>query len=218
MISPAFGLAMERQASNILELADSYGSWKGIRSNHVITNSGDFKGSDGSSRSITTPEDRELLIELRRRADIVVVDAKTARNEAYKARSSGAALAIFSATGNFSDIPAVEDQNNNCYLFGPQPSTKFQNCRHELIQNLANPLSGLAEWAANRGLPALLLEAGPTFTRIAFANGLVRQSALTIAAQGLDLEQVSKMHPFDQNAKLLSVASASGASFTYWHH
>lgn len=218
MISPAFGLALEKQVTSIQELVDSYGNWKGIRSNHVITALGNFTGADGSSRSISTPEDRELLIALRSRADLVVVDAKTARTEGYKASSSGTALAIFSATGDFSGIPALEGSSNNCYLFSPQLSSQFRSCHHEQIPDQENPLSGLANWATKQGLAALLLEAGPTLTQTAFAKGLVSQSAVTIAAEGLDIETILNGHPFDNNATLLSVADASGVSFTYWHH
>jgi riboflavin biosynthesis pyrimidine reductase len=218
MISPSYGLALDAKITSVAALAESYGRWKGIRSNHVVTASGEFTGPDKSSRSISTPEDRELLIALRRRADLVVVDAKTARNEGYKSTSSGPALAIFSATGNFSGIPAAEDSRHLCYLFSPQLPVGFQDHHHEFILNLENPLSGLASWATNRGLDALLLEAGPTLTRTAFTNGLVSESALTISAENLDFETVSHGHPFDQVAKLLSVANSKGASFTYWHH
>lgn len=218
MISPAFGLALEQQVTSISELADSYGKWLGIRSNHIVSASGDFSGPDGSSRSLSTPEDRELLIALRGKADLLVVDASTARTEKYKMPSSGAALAIFSATADFSGIPAVEDSSGSCYLFSPKGSKSIGNCEHEPILDIQNPLLGLSAWASKRGLMALLLEAGPTLTKTAFANGLVGQSALTIAVENLDVETIANRHPFDPLAKLVSVANAPGASFTYWNH
>jgi hypothetical protein len=218
MIFPAFGLALEKQVTSIEELADSYGKWMGILSNHVVNASSDFSGQDGSSRSISTPEDRELLLALRGKADLLVVDAKTARTEKYKMPSSGAALAIFSATGDFSGIPAVEDAIGNCYLFSPETAKSIGNCEYEPILDLENPLLGLSDWAQKRGLLAVLLEAGPTLTKIAFLNGLVGQSALTIAVEDLDVESIANRHPFDPLAKLVSVANAPGASFTYWNH
>jgi riboflavin biosynthesis pyrimidine reductase len=218
MISPAYGLALEAQVSSIKELADCYGPWEGIRSNHVINASGEFSGPDGSSRSISTPDDRELLIALRAKADLVVVDARTARSERYKLPASGAALVIFSVTGNFNDIPAFENFEGSCYLFSPQSPKNLKNHEHERIDSLENPLAGVSAWAKQRGLSAVLLEAGPALTKNAFRNGLVSHSAITISGERLDAGSVANRHPFDPLAKLLSVANAEGASFSYWSH
>jgi riboflavin biosynthesis pyrimidine reductase len=218
MISPAFGLALEAQVTSIKALVDCYGPWVGIRSNHVISSLGEFSGPDGSSRSISTPEDKELLIALRAQADLVVVDANTGRSEQYRLASSGAKLAIFSATGDFTDIPAFDSVEGSCYLFSPQIPKNISNNHHVLIDSVENPLSDLSAWARDNGMPAVLLEAGPTLTKLAFRNGLVSQSALTIAGKYLDPETVATRHPFDPLAKLLSVATGEGASFTYWSH
>ena len=78
MIKPIFGLAKASGASEPKSLAAAYGNWSGIRSNHVITQSGKFSGSDGSSRSISSKEDRELLLEIRSRTDLILVDAPEA--------------------------------------------------------------------------------------------------------------------------------------------
>jgi riboflavin biosynthesis pyrimidine reductase len=218
MISPAYGLALEAQDTSITALVDCYGTWVGIRSNHVINSSGELSGPDGSSRSISTPEDRELLIALRAKANLVVVDAKTARSERYGLPSSGAALAIFSATGDFTDIPAFESTKGSCYLFSPQVPQQIRNNHHVQIHSVQNPLSDLSAWAKDKDMPAVLLEAGPTLTKTAYGNGLVAQSALTITGAHLDAESVANRHPFDHLAKLLSVAIGKGASFTYWNH
>ena len=65
MISPAFGLALKANATDVLALANCYGTWVGICSNHVITPDGKFSGADGSSRTISSDADRKLLIALR---------------------------------------------------------------------------------------------------------------------------------------------------------
>jgi riboflavin biosynthesis pyrimidine reductase len=218
MISPAYGLALKAQISSVQELADSYGAWEGIRTNHVVDSNGNFWGSDLSSRSISTTEDRFLLMALRAKADLVVVDARTARDEQYDVPSSGASLAIFSATGDFTGIPAVEKARPNCFLFSPEMQSTLGAHHHQQIQLPGNPLSGLSEWATEQGLPAVLLEAGPTFSGMAFRDGLVANSALTISIEGLDEVTAARMHPFDPSAKLLSLANAEGASFTYWSH
>jgi riboflavin biosynthesis pyrimidine reductase len=218
MISPAYGLALEAQISSIEELAECYGAWEGIRTNHVVDGSGNFWGADFSSRSISTADDKQLLMALRAKADLVVVDAKTAREERYRLPSSGAALAIFSASGNFAEIPALEQDGAPCFLFSPQAPANLGNHHHEPITSLENPLEQLSTWAHENAMPAVLFEAGPTLSLSAFRNGLVANSALTISADELDAGTVAGRHPFDSGAKLLSVANGKGASFTYWSH
>jgi riboflavin biosynthesis pyrimidine reductase len=218
MISPAYGLALEAKATTSQALADSYGPWVGIRSNHVITLDGEFAGSDGSSRSITQPIDRQLLIALRAKADLIVVDAATARAEQYRLPSSGAPLAIFSRSGVFSGIPALEESTNNCFLFSPEVPKDSRNHTYVSIGSSANPLRELSEWAKGNDFPAVLLEAGPTLSRTAFDNHLVQHSALTISGANQELDFNAKAHPFDTSATLLSVAHFEGGSFTYWRH
>lgn len=218
MISPAYGLALEAKATSAMALADCYGSWVGIRSNHVISGAGDFSGTDGSSSSISSTVDRELLVALRSLADLVVVDAETARREHYKLPSSGALLAIFSQSGSFSEIPALEKEFNRSILFSPKAPEGFQRHRHVPIPNLENPLEGLSQWAHDQGFPAVLLEAGPTLSKLAFRGKAVHQSALTISTIKLDVDSIEKAHPFDGSATLLSVANSEDATFTYWSH
>jgi len=218
MLSPSYGLALETHVSNAEELALAYGKWEGICSNHIVNADGEFYGPDGSSRSISTTQDRELLIRLRALADLVVVDARTARSEKYKMPSSGAALAIFSATGNFEGIPALGQPSSNCFLFGPDISLETAGHNFEAIRSPGNPLLGLAAWASQRGLPAVLLEAGPTLSRTAFGNRLVTHSAVTITLEKLESKALTGMHPFDRSARLVSVAHGAGATFTYWSH
>jgi riboflavin biosynthesis pyrimidine reductase len=218
MISPAFGLALEAKATTAPTLADSYGPWVGIRSNHVITLDGEFAGADGSSRSITQPIDRQLLIALRAKADLIVVDAATARAEQYRLPSSGAPLAVFSRSGVFSGIPALEETTDKCFLFSPEAPKDSRNHTHVPIRSSANPLQELSEWAEGEGFSALLLEAGPTLSRTAFDNKLVSNSALTISGATQELDFIATAHPFDKSATLTSVAHFEGGSFTYWRH
>ena len=218
MISPAYGLALEANATNIQALADCYGPWVGIRSNHVITRTNKFSGSDGSSRSISTEADRALLVALRSSADVIIVDAETARREQYQLPSSGAALAIFSQSGKFSGIPALDEDSKLCFLFSPTAPKDFERHRHVPIASPESPLQDLSKWADSRGFRSMLLEAGPTLSRTAFDNQLVSQSALTISESDLVLDSILGTHPFDPSATLLSVAHSEGASFTYWGH
>ena len=218
MISPAFGLALKANATDVLALANCYGTWVGICSNHVITPDGKFSGADGSSRTISSDADRKLLIALRSLADVIVVDAETARREQYMLPSSGKALAIFSRTGNFSGIPALDGPSHICSLFSPTAPRDFPNQRHVPIRTPENPLQDLLQWAKDEALPALLLEAGPTLSKSAFDNQLVSFSALTISEQNHDLDALAKSHPFADSALLVSVAHSKDATFTYWNH
>jgi riboflavin biosynthesis pyrimidine reductase len=218
MISPALGLALEAKATTPQALVACYGPWVGIRSNHVITLDGEFAGADGSSRSITQPIDRQLLIALRTKADLIVVDAATARTEQYRLPASGAGLAVFSRNGVFSGIPALEETTDKCFLFSPEAPKDSRNHTHVPVRSSANPLQELSEWAEGNNLSAVLLEAGPTLSRTAFDNHLVQHSALTISGATQELDFFATAHPFDTSATLLSVAHFEGGSFTYWRH
>lgn len=219
MIQAVMGLAKEAQASDSESLAASYGSWAGIRSNHVVTKDGAFSGSDGSSRSISTKEDREILLALRSTADLIVVDAATARLEKYRAPRSGAALAIFSASGKFDQIPAVEEGTARVFLFTETMSEKWSSNPNLIhVQTGVRPFEGFLSWATTHRLSTLLLEAGPTLTRAAFEAGIVSQSAITrTPLSALDTPEAAK-HPFDKEAKLLSMAVSQNAGFSLWSH
>lgn len=218
MIQAEHGLAKQTQSSSIEALAKCYGIWEGVRSNHVIDSDGAFAGPDGSSRSLSTKEDRDLLMELRARADLIVVDAATARIESYRAPSSGAKLAIFSAGGDFSGIPAVDSPEESVFLFSPSEisSPEHPNLKATLTQS--NPFLGFLEWTGQNGFSTVLLEAGPTLTSMAFSLGIVKESALTVTPRILESETASIRHPFDTNAQLVSLAHSTDASFTLWTH
>ena len=219
MIQATFGLAKSANARNIASLDACYGEWTGVRSNHVLDPIGRFSGIDGSSRSISTSEDRELLLALRKRADLIVVDAATARLEQYKAPKSKSALAIFSSSGDFTGIPAVDTSESPIYLFtGSSSPLHSANPNAVLIPITDKPFEGFLVWAKKHSFDAILLEAGPTLTAKAFVARIVRQSAIT--RTGLSSESDPKLlaNPFDPQAKLISLALASGTSFSLWSH
>ncbi len=219
MIQATFGLAETAKAFDVPSLAACYGSWVGVRSNHVLDAHGNFSGSDGSSRSISTKEDRELLLALRSISDLIVVDASTARLEQYRAPKSRTPLAIFSLSGDFTNIPAVENSLSPTYLFtgtgSPQCS---ENSKAIIVQASESPFKGFLEWAEAQSLEAILLEAGPTLTAKAFEAGIVRQSAVTRTGLLPNADPFLVPNPFDAQAKLISLALAPGASFSLWNH
>lgn len=76
----------ELTAEDPLTLAEIYtwpsGWW--VRAMMVQTLDGAFFGPDGKSRSISSDRDREVLVEARRLADVVLVGAQTIRAERYR--------------------------------------------------------------------------------------------------------------------------------------
>jgi riboflavin biosynthesis pyrimidine reductase len=218
MIEAAFGLAKQESVTDIPGLARSYGSWSGVRSNHVVDAQGSFAGIDGSSRSITTEDDFALMLALRAMSDLIVVDAATARKERYKSPSSGASLAIFSRTGEFEQIPAVADAAIQTFLFTPTPETAPIGANLSIVRIAQDPFSTLSAWLSKTGFTSVLLEAGPTLTSLAFASGVVSESALTLVPARRHEEPSSLKHPFELGAELVSIAHGSNASFTLWKH
>jgi hypothetical protein len=217
MISALSGLALSGQATSAAELAQSYGSWTGIRSNHVVSQSGSFFDESGSSRGLSTPEDLALLLALRRHADLVIVDAATARNEHYR-KLSNVNLAIVSASGNFNSIPATT-ASTGVTLFSPSVPIVRGNSELEHVQiDPTQPFAALIEWASNENLNALLLEAGPTLTRIGFDANIVRQSALTITPRVPIDSLTPQWNPFSPLGDLVSVAQSKDALFTLWSY
>jgi riboflavin biosynthesis pyrimidine reductase len=219
VILATYGYAQEANATDAESLADSYGAWTGIRSNHVLSSTGSFAGSDGSSRSISTKEDRELLLALRARADLIVVDAATARLEQYRAPKSKTALAIFSLSGDFSGIPAVASSETPIYLFTGNSSPLLpENNYADVVPISPEPFESFLEWANSLSFYSILLEAGPTLTTKAIKANVVRQSAITRTGPSANSDPMQLANPFDSNAQLVSFAQADGASFSLWNH
>jgi riboflavin biosynthesis pyrimidine reductase len=217
MIAALSGLALSNQVSTVEELAKSYGTWNGIRTNHVVSTTGSFVDESGSSRGISTREDLELLLALRKQADLVIVDAATARNEQYR-KFSSAHLAIVSASGNFQSIPAAS-ASGGVTLFCPNTllSDSLSELEHVAIDP-SEPFVALLDWARTMQLSSLLLEAGPTLTKLCFATSHVAQSAITITPR-LALESLTpQWNPFSDSGSLVSLAASEDASFTLWSY
>lgn len=218
MIQPIFGLARASGATDPESLCAAYGTWTGIRSNHVITQSGKFSGSDGSSQSISNHDDRALLIQMRSLSDLILVDAATARLEKYRTPSSGALLAIFSLSGDFEGIPALEDQTPT-FLFSASTEGIYKvPPKNVHVRIPSKPFEGFLTWASSNGFKSILLEAGPTLTALAFEAGIVRQSAVTRTPNASSDSPGDQQNPFDKDAVLVSFAQSEDASFSLWTH
>jgi riboflavin biosynthesis pyrimidine reductase len=217
MITGRSGLSLSSQVTNVEELALSYGSWTGIRTNHVISASGSFFDESGSSRGISTKEDLALLLALRRQADLVIVDAKTARNERYRKLSS-AHLAIVSASGNFQAIPAASSESE-VTLFSPSAPTSDGEIEIEHVAiDPAEPFVALLAWANQMKFSSMLLEAGPTLTRVCFETAEVAQSAITVTPRLPEDQLERPLNPFSHEGSLVSLAESEDATFALWSY
>ena len=78
-----------------------FGSWTGIRLSLVIDKTGRPVGADGTSDSISNPEDRVEFLAQRALADVIVTSSKTALAEGYKA-SKYAPIQIWTRNPDFS--------------------------------------------------------------------------------------------------------------------
>ena len=217
MIEAVSGLALEASVNNPHELAESYGPWTGIRTNHVINSAGSFFDDNGSSRGISTKEDFELLIELRKLSDLVIVDGATARNEQYRKLSS-THLAIVSYSGDFTGIPAAS-ATTGVTLFSPvSPASNAGGPAENFMITTGNPFRDILDWAYSQQMNSLLLESGPTLTKLAFESNLVSQSAITVTPELPPGRQPEEINPFSNGGQLKSVARADGAIFTLWSY
>ena len=214
MIAALSGLALSNQVSTVEELAKSYGSWDGIRTNHVISSTGSFFDESGSSRGLSTKEDLELLLALRKQADLVIVDAATARNEQYRKLSSSH-LAIVSASGNFQSIPAASS-STGVTLFSPSTPSRDDSKPEHVAIDPSEPFVALLGWARRMHMKTLLLEAGPTLTKVCFATTQVAQSAITITPRLSPKSLSPQRNPFSDSGSLVSLAESEDASFTLW--
>ena len=214
MIAGLSGLALSSQVSTVEELAKSYGGWDGIRTNHVISSSGSFFDESGSSRGLSTKEDLELLLALRIQADLVIVDAATARNEQYKKLSSSH-LAIVSTSGNFDSIPAAT-ASSGATLFSPSTPRRDDSMLEHVSIDPSEPFVALLDWARRMQMKTLLLEAGPTLTKVCFATSQVAQSAITITPRLSPESLTPEWNPFSDSGSLVSLAQSEDATFTLW--
>jgi len=106
-IWPTKGKSQELDAKDFgLRIRSDYGRLDGIRFVFLSDSHGVFRDAAGSSRSISTAEDYELLMGLRKLCDGVLTSAKTAKIEKYQA-SRLCSIAIVAGSTIELDIPAL---------------------------------------------------------------------------------------------------------------
>ena len=182
--------------------ANRYWAAPSMLLNFVSTPDGKFVGENGSSRDISNEIDYQSLIGYRIAADGILTSAGTARAESYR-RSRFAPLALISRGGDFSGIPAVEQDSA-----GPTDSRVFLLVRWNQV--LATKRRYNQPWVTVRsvgtggsffvrltlaqlGWRRILVEAGPKFANWLLVRKMIRGLALTIVdhRRGSPLESCS---------------------------
>jgi riboflavin biosynthesis pyrimidine reductase len=169
----------------------------------VQTIDGAFFGPDGKSRSISSDRDREVLVEARRLADVVLVGAQTIRTERYRpmvakpewqaARAAIGAqpapvVAIVSASLDLPwEEPLFGESAITPMVFTDGSATRERTLiaeeiqstgRVEIIECASLPLDAL-EVLRQRGFTRIVCEGGPRLLRDLFSE--IDEIDLTIA-------------------------------------
>ena len=148
------------------DLLSHYKRLAGVRLNMIVDTSLQFTGNDHSSRSISNPTDKELLIHLRSISNLVITDAATAFAEGYR-QSKLVPIDVWSESANFRGLDAISQDTSK------QPMTFSR------IDNGADAL-----WKRSAGGAAILLETGPTLTKKLATLDLIDEVCLTVANVG----------------------------------
>ncbi|CAB4959200.1 unannotated protein [freshwater metagenome] len=126
------------------------------RANLVQGLGGSFTDALGSSRGISNAIDRELLLDLRSLADVVVTDGETARREGYRIPKA-CDLAVITRAGY---VPAAGVSKRNYVELRMSPPQAIR----ELIES---------------GYQRILIECGPSLIAEMISVGLIDQLCLT---------------------------------------
>lgn len=159
---PESSVKLRKRLPSLDDLLDSVKRLEGIRVNFIANGNSQFVGASGSSRDLSTPEDRAMLIRLRSVSDVIVTDAATARREAYKP-SKWAEIEVWSESGN------------------------FQGVDPQLKQKQISNLEASVDFLSTSKL-AVLLETGPTLTRKIAQLEAIDQLRLTVVGVANQVE------------------------------
>ena len=123
--------------------------WSGWLASLVLDNSGNHKGSDGTSKSIGNETDLKLLLTLRSQADAIVTTGKTARSENYAASRFAPITFLSRSPNTLKAIRAFKQP-------GEFPNRVFSN------ENQKTLFTSLNEKFESEGIGAVLYEGGPS--------------------------------------------------------
>lgn len=174
-----------------------------VRALMVVNLEGDVCGPDGSSRSISGPADRQVLVACRRFADAVVIGAQTMRAEVYRPMIStperrearldqGLAPAprLVVVTASL-DLPWEADAFHSSALpplilaSATAPADRVAavpaTCELAVAPEAEVDPTWIVQTLAERGMRRILLEGGPHLLQQMAAAGCVDEWALSIS-------------------------------------
>ena len=197
--------------------------------NFVSNERGEFVGENSSSRDISNELDYQALMGYRQAADGIFTTAQTARIEQYR-RSRLAPLALISASGDFSGIPAVESEqslptNSQVFLLVKRSQVRATKARYTAPWvNVVSIGFGSAFEISFRltrlGWRRILVEAGPTFSRWLIGKSMIRGLSLTIVGattqNPLEAAQAALTKLGIAGAELESADLVDNTMFTRW--
>lgn len=175
---------------NLSEILDTYQPLRGWRANFVVNLDGEFHDEGGSSRGISSLEDRSLLKRLRQLSDVVLVSAKTASVEKLSSTKLST-LAIVAGASFLKGIPALTEsdpvlviapRNSSVPLALDGSTTATTVWVSNLVPNRISPLELLAA-VGSLGFESPIVEFGPNFLRQMVAAGVIDELCLTITKQ-----------------------------------
>jgi riboflavin biosynthesis pyrimidine reductase len=215
--------------TNLQEVISSYQVLQGWRANFVVNLEGSFTDASGSSRGVSSPEDRLLLVHLRSISDVVLVSAKSASAENLSS-TKATTLAIVAGSGSLPHIPALAE-NNRVLVLAPQNSddvVKLDDSATARLVLVANKIKGrisegeLADTVKSLGFQAPISEFGPDWLRQLSNAGVLDELCLTITKspdQNFKAETpllaIQRLIP-DSIFELASAAEVENTLFTRW--
>lgn len=201
----------------------------GWRANFVVNLEGEFIDSNGSSRGVSSPEDRLLLIHLRKMSDVVLVSAKSASLESLSS-TKASTLAIVAGSGPIPRIPALGEENS-VLLLAPRNTdgdVKFDAGSTAKLVLVANKVKGristdeLSTTIRSLGFQSPISEFGPDWLRQLSRAGVLEELCLTITKspqQNFEAETprlaISRLLP-ESNYELASALEFGNNLFTRW--
>lgn len=189
-----------------------------VRANMVMTLDGSVIGTTGTSRTISSPEDHELLLLLRRDCHAILIGASTARTEGYRRPQVPLALISRSLHGLL-DVPAlVADHENG----RPRPiviTTRSSDAGLraavaefadvEMVGEDSVDLAQAIAVLAERGLTRIHCEGGPHVLAQMMDLGLIDELYCAITPRLLGADEALHLVPGLQHApRQLTLRSA----------
>jgi riboflavin biosynthesis pyrimidine reductase len=138
------------------------------RGNLVTSESGDVRGTTGTSRDLTSPQDRQILRLVRAEAEILIVGAASLRAEGWHLPPA-AHVYVLSASGN---VPwDTCPDRSRVDLVVPEP-------QHSLEQTVDELMTSISSTAVTR----VLCEGGPRLLTALVSLGYLNELCLTVVS------------------------------------